>query len=185
MKIIKLISTIIFVLATTALFGQKFITKNGHIRFYSKTPMETIEAHNRQVNCALNVETGDFVFKILMKSFEFEKALMQEHFNENYVESDKYPNAIFKGKITNMEAIDFSKNGKYKATVKGSLIIHGVAKKIVEEGTFTVKDEKVQGYSVFEIKPEDFNINIPNIVVGKIADEMEITVDVNLNLLKK
>ena len=184
MKLIKLISTIVLVIITSTVFGQTFITKNGHIRFYSKTPLETIDAHNNQVNCALNVETGDFVFKILMKSFEFEKALMQEHFNENYVESDKYPNAIFKGKVTNVKDVDFSKNGEYKAVVEGDLTIHGTTQKIVEEGIFTVKGEKVQGYSVFKVKPADFNINIPNIVGGKIADEMEITVDVNLNPLK-
>ena len=93
--------------------AQRYITKNGHIKFYSETPMETIEANNHQVNSALDIATGDFVFKVLMKSFEFEKALMQEHFNENYVESDKYPNATFKGKVLNISEYDFKSNNSF------------------------------------------------------------------------
>ena len=77
--------------------------------FYSETPMETIKADNKQVNSALDSQTGDFVFKVLIKSFVFEKALMQEHFNENYMESDKFPNATFQGKVTNISSIDFPK----------------------------------------------------------------------------
>ena len=96
------------VVFSITVLSQRYITKNGHIQFYSETPMETIEAHNRQVNSALDLSTGDFVFKVLMKSFEFEKALMQEHFNENYVESDKFPRAEFEGRILNFSSIDFS-----------------------------------------------------------------------------
>ena len=96
------IAILIFITLGMSGNAQKYITKNGYIKFYSETPIETIEAHNRQVNSALDRETGDFVFKVLMRSFEFEKALMQEHFNENYVESENFPNATFKGKVTNL-----------------------------------------------------------------------------------
>ena len=88
--------------------AQKFITKTGHIKFFSDSPLEKIEAHNHQVNAALDASTGDFVFKVLEKSFEFNKALMQEHFNENYVESDKFPNALFSGKITNIKDVNIA-----------------------------------------------------------------------------
>ena len=111
MKKIKLLS-IVFILVASAGYSQKYITKNGYIKFYSETPMETIEAHNRQVNSALDISTGDFVFKVLIKSFEFEKALMQEHFNENYMESDKFPDATFTGKITNLSSINFIERWK-------------------------------------------------------------------------
>jgi len=166
-------------------YSQKYITKNGHIKFYSETPIETIEAHNRQVNSALDVYTGDFVFKVLMKSFEFEKALMQEHFNENYVESDKFPNASFIGKVTNLSEVDFSTPGEYAAIVEGTLSIHGVDQKIRETGQFTVAGDVVRGNCKFIVKPADFNIKIPNTVVNNIAEEIEVTVNVSLEEYKK
>ena len=173
------------VILTSLGFSQKYITKNGHIKFYSETPMETIEAHNRQVNSALDIESGDFVFKVLMKSFEFEKALMQEHFNENYVESDKYPNAMFKGKVSNISTIDFTKPGEYKAMVEGELTMHGVTQKIAESGTFIVKEGKIDGSSTFMVKPENYKIKIPNTVIDNIAEEIEVTVNVSLDEYKK
>ena len=84
--------------------AQRYLTKNGHIFFHSEAPLETIEAHNKQVNAAIDASTGDFVFKVLMNAFVFEKALMQEHFNEKYVESDKFPKSSFKGRITNWKS---------------------------------------------------------------------------------
>jgi len=169
----------------SAAISQKYMTKNGHIKFYSETPVETIEAHNVQVNSALDISTGDFVFKVLMKSFEFEKALMQEHFNENYVESDKYPNAMFKGKVQNIDEMDFSKPGEFDAVVDGELTIHGVTQEIHEIGLFKVTGEKVKAEATFILKPEDYKIKIPNTVINKIAEEIEITVDISLNAFKK
>ena len=139
-KWIIIVSALIMVLEVSA---QRYITKNGHIKFYSETPMETIEANNQQVNSALDISTGDFVFKVLMKSFEFEKALMQEHFNENYVESDKYPNSTFKGKVLNITDYDFKSNNSYDVIVEGDLSMHGVTKKITEKGTLTVSDNGI------------------------------------------
>lgn len=161
--------------------AQKFMTKTGFIRFYSETPIETIQADNKQVNAALDSQTGDLVFKVLMKSFMFEKALMQEHFNENYVESDKFPNATFQGKVTNISGIDFSKPGTYDAAIEGDLTIHGVTRKISEKGSFEVKaGDKVQGKSKFMVKPADYDIKIPGAVVKNIAESLEVTVDVEL-----
>ena len=166
-------------------YGQRYITKNGNIKFFSETPLETIEAHNNQVNSALDISTGDFVFKVLMKSFEFEKALMQEHFNENYVESDKFPNAMFKGKVANLNDIDFKTNGEYQVVVEGEMTIHGETKPIQTTGKFQVTDETVSGRSVFIVKPEDYKIKIPNTVVQNIPEEIEVTVEVSLKALKK
>ena len=89
--------------------AQRFITKTGHIKLFSEASLEKIEANNRQVNSALDAGTGDFVFSVLLKSFEFEKALMQEHFNENYVESDKFPKSTFVGKVTNIKDVTLQK----------------------------------------------------------------------------
>ncbi len=178
----KFFSTIIvlFILTTSA-FSQKYITKNGKITFYSDAPMEKIEAHNSQVNAAIDASNGDLVFRVLMKSFIFEKALMQEHFNENYVESDKYPNATFKGKIQNIKNIDFSKNGKYNVIVEGDLTIHGVTQKVIHPGSIEIKDGKVIAQSKFMIALKDYNIKIPNNVLKNIAENIEITVNVNLD----
>ena len=165
--------------------GQKYMTKTGYIWFYSDAPLEKNEAHNRQVNAALDTQTGDFVFKVLMKSFIFEKALMQEHFNENYVESDKYPNATFKGRITNLEDIDFSKPGGYEAVVEGELTIHGQTNKVKENGMFEVKSGSINGTTKFTIKLGDYKIGIPGAVAGKLSEVIEITVDIELKPLKK
>jgi polyisoprenoid-binding protein YceI len=160
--------------------AQKYITKNGHIRFYSDSPLEKIEAHNRQVNSAFDASNGNFVCKVLMKSFEFEKALMQEHFNENYVESDKYPDATFIGKVLNFKDINFGKDGLYHANIQGKLTMHGISKEISEKGTFEVKQGKLTGKSKFNIVLADFKISIPGTVVNNISKSIEITVDVTL-----
>ncbi len=182
-KLVVLFTAILaFTITTNA---QQFITKNGKISFYSDGPLEKIEAHNSQVNAALNTETGAIVFKVLMKSFIFEKALMQEHFNENYVESDKFPNSTLKGKVTNAKEIDFSKDGTYEADIEGELTIHGITKNVKEKGTFTISKDGIHGESKFMVKLADFDISIPGAVTGKIAEEIEITVDVMLKPYKK
>jgi polyisoprenoid-binding protein YceI len=183
MKRIANVLLLIMLISATA-YSQNFITKTGHIRFYSETPIESIEAHNYAVNSALNVETGDFVFRVLIKSFEFEKALMQEHFNENYMESDKYPNAMFKGRVINNDGIDFSSDGTYDALVQGDLTIHGVTQAIEEKGTFIVKEGKIQGRSVFNVLLEDYDIKVPGVVRKQISESIEITVNVMLEEVK-
>jgi len=178
----KITSILIFMLfVSTSVFSQKYLTKNGKISFFSDAPMEKIEALNSQVNAALNISNGELVFKVLMKSFIFEKALMQEHFNENYVESDKYPNSTFKGKIQNINNIDFSKNGKHNVIVEGDLTIHGVTQKVKHPGTIEIKEGKIIAISKFMIALKDYNIKIPNNVLKNIAENIEISVNVNLD----
>lgn len=184
MKKIRLIAfAILAMMWTGSLNAQKYMTKNGMIRFYSEAPAENIEAINKQVNSALDISTGDFVFRVLMKAFEFEKALMQEHFNENYVESHKHPNASFTGKVTNLQTIDFTKNGTYEANIEGDLTIKGITKKISEKGTFEVNNGVIRGKSVFMVTLSDFDIKIPRAVVSNIAEKIEVTVDISLQPL--
>lgn len=181
----KTISVLMFSLVlTTMAVAQNFVTKTGHIKFYSETPIETIEAHNHAVNAALDPQTGDLVFKVLIKSFEFEKALMQEHFNENYMESDKFPNAMFRGKVSNADEIDFGKAGTYDANVAGELTIHGVTKEVNEKGTFTVENGKIGGKSVFNVLLEDYEIKVPGAVKKQISESIEVTVDIMLEEVK-
>jgi polyisoprenoid-binding protein YceI len=167
-----------------SLSAQKYMTKNGNVRFFSTTPVEDIEAVTNTVNVAVDASTGDVFFKILIKSFKFEKALMQEHFNENYMESGKFPNAEFTGKIVNIKDVNFSKDGEYAVTVEGTMTIHGVSKKITEKGTIIVKGGKVQLKSKFNVKPADYNISIPGAVRNKIAESIEVSVDALLNPVK-
>ena len=156
--------------------AQRYITKNGFIGFFSHTPMEDIKADNNQVASILDISNGELVFQVLVKSFHFERALMEEHFNENYMDSEKFPRASFKGTITNLGAVDFKKPGTYNATVEGDLTIKDVTKKISVKGTIEVLTGAVNANAKFNISPEDYNIEIPGVVREKIAKDLEVTV---------
>ncbi len=181
MKIKTTVILAVLLLVSAAADAQKYITKTGHIRFYSDAPMEKIEANNRTVNSALDLSTGGFVFRVLMKSFEFEKALMQEHFNENYVESDKYPNAAFVGTVVNAKSISTDKEGVYEAQVTGKLTIHGVTKPVQVKGTFEIKQGKLLGKATFTLTVSDFGITIPGNVINNIAKTVEVTVNLTMD----
>jgi hypothetical protein len=152
------------------------MTKNGYIGFYSHTPMEDIKADNNQVAGVLDITTGDMVFQVLIKSFHFERALMEEHFNENYMESDKIPKSSFKGKITNLSSVNFAKEGTYDITVEGDLTIHDVTNKISTKGTIEVVSGGINANSKFNIVPEDYKITIPGVVKEKIDKNLAVTV---------
>jgi hypothetical protein len=159
-----------------ALNAQKYMTKNGYIGFFSHTPMEDIKGDNNQVAGVLDISTGEMVFQALIKSFHFDRALMEEHFNENYMESDKFPKTSFKGKITNLSSVNFSKNGTYDVTVEGDLTIHDVTNKISVNGTIEIVTGGINANSKFNIVPEDYKINIPGVVREKINKNLEVTV---------
>lgn len=156
--------------------AQKYMTKNGFISFFSHTPMEDIKAENNQVAGVIDAATGEIVFQVLINSFHFERSLMEEHFNENYMESEKYPKASFKGKITDLKAVDFKKAGTYEVVVEGDLTIRDVAKKTTVKGTVEVVTGGLNANAKFNIAPEDFNIKIPAVVREKIAKTLEVTV---------
>jgi hypothetical protein len=160
-----------------AVNAQKYMTKNGYIGFFSHTPLEDIKGDNNQVAGVLDISTGEMVFQALIKSFHFDRALMEEHFNENYMESDKFPKSLFKGKITNLSSVDFSKPGTYDVTVEGDLTIHDVTNKISTKGTIEVVNGGLNASSKFKITPEDYKINIPGIVRDKIDKTLEVTVN--------
>jgi hypothetical protein len=174
-RIVILLTLSLFVLAAN---GQKFMTKNGFIGFHSHTAIDDIKADNNQVAAVLDAATGDLVFQVLVKSFHFEKALMEEHFNENYMESDKFPKSTFKGKISNLASVDFSKPGKYDVTVEGDLNMHDVTNKVSVKGTIEVVTGGVNANSTFNIVPEDYKISIPGVVRDNIAKSLEITVTI-------
>ena len=172
----RITSIFIFLFLFFALNAQKYMTKNGYIGFFSHTPMEDIKADNNQVAGVLDISTGDMVFQALIKSFHFERALMEEHFNENYMESDKFPKSSFKGKITNLSSVNFSKSGSYEVNVEGDLTIRDATNKISAKGTLEVVTGGINATSKFNIVPEDYKINIPGVVREKIAKNLEVTV---------
>jgi polyisoprenoid-binding protein YceI len=169
---------------SSALAQDKYFTKTGQISFYSSTPMEDIEAHNNQATSVLDAKTGKLEFALLMKAFKFQKALMEEHFNENYVESGKFPKAIFSGVITNLSGVDFKKDGTYKVNVKGNLTIHGVTKEVEVPATIIVANGVLKANATFNVSPEDYKIEIPKLVREKIAKQIKITVNMDYQGLK-
>lgn len=178
-RIILLIS--FSVLAAWQVNAQKFMTRTGKISFFSSTPVENIEAFNNEVSGIVDAQSGEVVFIVPVKSFRFEKALMQEHFNDKYMESDRFPKADFKGKIISLNEINFAKEGSYNATLRGKLTIHGVTKDVSLPGKVSVKGNTITAFSQFKVKTADYKIRIPKMVEGKIAREIEVTVDCILN----
>jgi len=161
-------------------FGKElFITRDGNIDFFSSTPIEDIKAINDQVSCVLNKTTGEFAFQVPVKGFVFKNALMQEHFNENYLESDLYPKSVFKGKIIDWKKIDLS-DKVVEVVIDGELTIHGVKKKIKESGKIWTAEGKIKGECSFDIAVADYDIKIPRIVRDNIAKIIKISVDVSL-----
>jgi hypothetical protein len=165
--------------------AQKFFTREGSIQFFSRTDVEDIEAVNRKVAVVWDASSGAIEFSALMKAFEFKKALMQEHFNENYVESDKFPKATFKGILTGVGADQLTKDGTHPVSVKGTMTMHGVSQSVEAPGTVEVKDGKVKAQAVFSMKPADYAIVIPKVVENNIAKEVKVTVKLALEELKK
>ncbi|MCW5923274.1 MAG: YceI family protein [Saprospiraceae bacterium] len=165
-------------------FAQKYFTRDGKVKFFSDASMEKIEAVNKSATAVLDAATGKMEWKVLIKGFLFEKALMQEHFNENYMESSKYPNATFKGEITNLSEIDLSKDGTYKAKVKGKMNIHNVEKDMETAGTIKVSGNAITLHSEFLVKCSDHNIKIEAGKVANIANDIKVTVDATLNPMK-
>ncbi|MGZ3912418.1 MAG: YceI family protein [Flavisolibacter sp.] len=163
---------------------DKYFTKTGKIAFYSKASMEDIEAKNKTVAAVLDTRTGAVQFSVLMKGFEFPKALMQEHFNENYIESDKFPKAEFKGMVSNNPNIDYGKEGTYPAEINGQLTIHGVTRNVRTTGTIKVDGGRIDAGSVFNILVSDYKIKIPSLVKEKVSNSIQITVDCRLEPLK-
>ena len=152
-----------------------YTTKNGEVSFLSQAPLENIEAHNNKAGSVLKTASSEIMFFIPINQFQFAKGLMQEHFNENYMESDKYPDATFKGKIN--ETIDYTKDGTYQVSATGKIKIHGVEKDCTEKGVLTIKNGAITIQCEIEIKIKDFNIEIPKLVFNKISETIQVKIN--------
>jgi polyisoprenoid-binding protein YceI len=177
--------SILLLLAITAIAQDRYYTKTATISFFSKTDLENIEAANKIVTAVIDTRSGAVQFSAPMKAFSFAKGLMQEHFNENYIESDKYPNSTFKGTITNNQSIRYNTPGSYDATVSGNLTIHGVTRAINTNGKITVAHGSLGVNSSFDILLSDYNITVPALVADKISKTIRINIQGKLEPLNR
>lgn len=165
--------------------AQKYVSEAATISFFSEAPLENIEAKATQKEgstyAAINIETGSFFFKIPINNFAFENGLMEEHFNENYMESEKHPFGVLKGKITG--DVSYEKDGEYEAVAKGTMNIHGVDKEMEVKGKVIAKDGKFTIVAEFPVRLEDHKIDIPKNVVSNIAEEVLVKVNTSFKKL--
>ena len=165
--------TLSFLLLTIMSYGQgKYLTKQGYVSFFSDTLMEEIRADNNQVLSVIDAKDGSVAIAILMKSFMFEKSLMQEHFNENFIESDKYPKAFFKGKIEDYSPIE---SGAKDVYIIGTITIHGKSKEVEILAKLAKWDENLMLQCIFPLVVSDFGIHIPTVVSNNIAKTIEVS----------
>lgn len=161
--------------------SQKWFTKSGSVSFFSHTNIEDIKAKTGQATVIFDAGSGEFNTKVLIQAFQFKKKLMQEHFNENYMESTKYPEAIFIGKINNIKNVDFTKDSTYTISCAGKLTMHGITKDIVcPNGTLKINNNTQATIKAkFNVLLKDFNIEVPKLYKSKISDTIEITFESN------
>jgi polyisoprenoid-binding protein YceI len=177
----KALPVALLILTAATTFGQnKYTTSTGVITFHSHTPIQDIEATHENVTAGLDIKNGEITVSVMMTGFEFEKKLMQKHFNDNYVESDKYPRSTFNGFITNNDDIDYTKSGSQTAKVSGDLTIHGVTRKVAETGALEVLSDGIIAQTSFMLNPRDYDIKIPWLVRRNIAEDLEIKVNIKL-----
>ncbi|HNM24837.1 MAG TPA: YceI family protein [Saprospiraceae bacterium] len=159
------------------LFAQKWFSRDAKVYFdaTTKNSPERIEATNKSGTIVVEQSSGRVEASVLIKGFLFDKSLMQEHFNENYMESSKFPKASFKGKIDNLSAVNFGQDGTYNAQISGDLTMHGVTKPVKTTATFKVKGGKISTSANFNVTLSDFGIDVPSVVADKLAKEAKIS----------
>ena len=164
--------------------GQKYYSKVGRISFVSDAPIEKIEAVNNNAMIVVDATNGAVECAVLIKGFQFAKALMQDHFNENYMESHLFPKGLYKGTITNIRDINLARDATYTANLKGELTLHGVTRPMVNSGQVVVKGGKITVASTFEVLVKDFEIEIPKVVRESVAEKVSVTVHADLLLMQ-
>jgi len=174
----KYLFVIISLIFSYAIKAQDVFTDpNMKVSFFSKTPMADIDANSKTCSGALNIHSKQLFATVKIKSFEFKRELMQEHFNENYMESDTYPDASFNGTITGDSSLNFTKDGTYSVTAKGKLTMHGVQVDRIIPLTVIVTGKQIIVHSEFMVHIADHKITIPTLVTEQIAQDVKVTVD--------
>lgn len=184
--LLKITFIIIFIHFNNSCFSQfLFSTSKGKISFFSKAPLEDIEAKNNDVSSVINVETGEIRFKVPVKKFFFSNRTMQEHFNENYLETEKFPFAEFKGRIMDFTNIKLNADGNFNVTITGDLSIHGKTQKVTHKGNIIRSGDVINATADFKIKIADYDIEIPTIVIKNIAEIVDVKVNMSYSKIKK
>ena len=155
----------------------RYLTKTGLVSFFSASPIEDIEARNQQVAAMLDFGTGQLAFSLPVKGFVFKRTLMQEHFNENYMETDKYPRATFTGHFVGFEAGQLAIAGAHPAQVEGDLTLHGVTHRIRVPATVELRGGQLLAQATFPVASADYNIEIPLLVRNNIAKVISVHVE--------
>ena len=169
---------LICLLFSTQLIAQQYYSKKGQVSFFSEAPIENIEAVNKDVSAIIDSQSGGFAFRLKIQDFTFTNSLMQEHFNESYLESDKYPLSTFTGSIADISKLDLS--SRQTLTVKGSLSIHGITQETEMVAYAQIINGELHISSIFDVVLEDYDIDIPKIMMYKIAEVIKVAVDIKL-----
>ena len=169
----------------TTTYAQKYITKTGTIQIFSETPLFTIDGVNKKVASILNTDNGEIVASTLVRSFKFEEALVEEHFNENYIESHKFSKAVFKGKIANYKKADFAKDGNYNVTIKGKLTIHGQTRDITEKAKVKIRNGNIAATAEFDVSLKEYKIKVEKAYKNAIKDAVLLKIKFNYKPYKK
>lgn len=178
---IKYLFPLLLLFVTSTICAQKYTTKTGHLKFEASVPsFEEVAADNKTASAAVDAATGDIAVLALMKGFRFKVALMEEHFNESYAETGKYPKATFKGKIEGLDATKLTSDAK-TFTINGDLTLHGKTKKITDTATVSKNGKTITVTGNFTVKPAEFGIEIPKMVSKKVAEQVKISYNLSLS----
>ncbi len=171
------ITLLVLCLVSKGYSQVKFVEKDGIASFFSSAPLEDIEAVNNKVQSVLDLSSNNVVIVIPIRDFKFDKSLMEEHFNENYLESEKYPKATFKGSFSTAQTLDVSEDGTHHVDVDGDLTIHGVTNKLKTKATISILKGSLSATTQFDIRIEDYKVKIPKMVFKNIAEVVEVKAD--------
>jgi YceI-like domain len=174
----------LFLVINTCLWAQDFSTDTGFVSFFGEKPFDEVRGDNHEVEGTINTKTGEAEFHAMIKSFHFQNKDIEKAFNEKYMESDRYPESCFIGKILNLADIDFNKYGEYQVIVEGKLTIHNVTRRVSHPGVLKVTGDELVAKSQFTVKPEDFKIRLPRMFGIKMANEINVSVDMRYSRQK-
>ncbi len=183
MKLKTIFLIAVVAISNLALAQNVLIDKEGVAHFFSEAPLENIEAVNEKASGAMDLDKGTVAVSMMIKDFHFDKSLMEEHFNENYLESEKYPKASFKGRIIDFELLDFTTSEEITAKAEGELDIHGVTQPLTCDVLFRTSQDNIEVETSFKVELKDHKIKIPKLVIKNIAEVVDV--DAKFNFTKK